>query len=698
MGARVLIIHAEPTPPAEIARFFNARGDEVHTAAGLEKARSEVAGARPELLVIDVRILGRDWVGKMDDLDSLPGDTPRILLHSGPHPRGAKARKLIRDEKILVRPFRDRKLLQAVQSAIPSDQFGMREFRPQVPKVRLPLRTKITIPYLLLAILMIAGAAYIVTRVVFDSVEERFTNQVIESRKLAAEWVVKEESRLLESLRLISATHGLQEALLDGNTFQLRAIALPIAANAEIASVEILDASGSGVLSLLHDPRGGLEEYQVWNGGEDLGNVDFIRKVLSGSEDERGDKYSGIASSTWGEFLYVAGPISGANGALIGAVAVGEPLSELVENVRRSTLAQTTIYAFDGMPLASTFLDRAPQISQQLAEVILAVQGGESYMRTFSSANVNYTEVIAPIQVRGDLDVGLMGTSLPQTLLVRPGQVTRLQIFGFVAFAFLFVVSVGLFLADNITRPISRLVWATSQVARGNLAVRLEHRGSDEVAALADSFNRMIESLHRSNQELMVAYDTTIEGWSKALEMYDRETEGHTQRVTDMTLALARKMGIDGQELVHIRRGALLHDIGKMGVPGEILNKPGRLSREENAIMQRHTEFAQEMLSRIAYLQPALEIPLYHHERWDGSGYPKGLHGEEIPLSARIFAVIDVWDALTSDRPYRDGWQQGQVLEHIRAASGTKFDPRVVEQFMDLISENGFGAGEGSQT
>lgn len=292
-----------------------------------------------------------------------------------------------------------------------------------------------------------------------------------------------------------------------------------------------------------------------------------------------------------------------------------------------------------------------------------------------------------------------MGTSLPQTFLVQPGQVTRLQIFGFVAFAFLFVVSVGLFLADNITRPISRLVWAASQVARGNLAVRLEPRGSDEIATLARSFNAMVESLRRSNQELLEAYDSTIEGWSKALEMYDRETEGHTQRVTDMTLALARGMGIDGQELVHIRRGALLHDIGKMGVPGEILNKPGSLTGEENAIMRQHTEFAEEMLSKIAYLQPALEIPLYHHERWDGSGYPKGLRGEEIPLAARIFAVVDVWDALTSDRPYRDSWQQGQVLEHLRAASGTEFDPCVVERFMDLMSGDGStGDHDGSAT
>jgi putative nucleotidyltransferase with HDIG domain len=309
-------------------------------------------------------------------------------------------------------------------------------------------------------------------------------------------------------------------------------------------------------------------------------------------------------------------------------------------------------------------------------------------MRSLAAANLDYSEVIAPLEVRGGVDIGLMGTSLPQSFLVRPSQVTRLQIFGFVAFAFLFVVSVGLYLADNITRPISRLAWGASEVARGNLDITLETEGSDEVAQLAQSFNHMVDSLRRSNEELLEAYDNTIEGWSKALEMYDKETEGHTQRVTDLTAELARRMGIEGEELRHLRRGALLHDIGKMGVPGEILNKPGRLTTEEDAIMKRHTEFAERMLSKIAYLQPALEIPLHHHERWDGTGYPRGLKGEEIPLAARIFAVVDVWDALTSDRPYRDGWHWEQVLEHLQAARGTKFDPEVVDYFIEMAIDH----------
>ncbi len=187
--------------------------------------------------------------------------------------------------------------------------------------------------------------------------------------------------------------------------------------------------------------------------------------------------------------------------------------------------------------------------------------------------------------------------------------------------------------------------------------------------------------------EIVEAYDATIEGWSMALELRDQETEGHTLRVAEMAVQMAEALEIGDDELVHIRRGALLHDIGKIGIPDSILLKPGKLTDEEWEIMKQHPVFAYNMLSGIAYLEPALDIPYCHHERWDGTGYPQGLKGEEIPLAARIFAVIDVWDALLSDRPYRDAWPEDKVRDYIRAQSGTHFDPAVVDAFFDLIDE-----------
>lgn len=236
-------------------------------------------------------------------------------------------------------------------------------------------------------------------------------------------------------------------------------------------------------------------------------------------------------------------------------------------------------------------------------------------------------------------------------------------------------------------------------IARGNVKGVLElfHRASlepDEAwlafleivagqAAIAIDNADLFSSLQRSNQELARAYDATLEGWSQTLDMRDRETEGHTRRVTEMTLRLAQELAVEQNQLAHIRRGALLHDIGKMGVPDSILLKPSRLTPDEWAVMRKHPVYAYNLLSLIDFLRPAIDIPYCHHEKWNGKGYPRGLKADEIPLAARIFAVADVWDALCSERPYRRAWPEAQAQQYIRSLSGIHFDPRVVETFFD---------------
>ena len=205
--------------------------------------------------------------------------------------------------------------------------------------------------------------------------------------------------------------------------------------------------------------------------------------------------------------------------------------------------------------------------------------------------------------------------------------------------------------------------------------------------AIAVDNAEMYNDLQYSNLELTQAYATTLEGWSRALELRDRETEGHTQRVTEVTIDLARRLGVDGNEIVHMRRGVLLHDIGKMGIPDSILLKPGPLTPEEWEIMRQHPVYAFKLLSTIHFLRLALDIPHYHHEKWDGTGYPLGLNGEEIPLAARIFAVVDVWDALRSERPYRPVRKDDAVTLYILEQSRQHFDPKVVEAFLNLINE-----------
>jgi len=205
------------------------------------------------------------------------------------------------------------------------------------------------------------------------------------------------------------------------------------------------------------------------------------------------------------------------------------------------------------------------------------------------------------------------------------------------------------------------------------------------IAANALHRAALFERIQKDASDLALAYDSTLEGWVQALELRDHETEGHTRRVVQMTVDLAISLGIGEAELVNVRRGALLHDIGKMGIPDSVLLKPDALNESEWAIMRRHPEYAQKLLGPIEYLHLVLDIPAYHHEKWDGSGYPRGLKGAEIPLLARIFAVVDVWDALRSDRPYRPAWSEEKALAYISDQSGQHFDPQVVQAFLKLI-------------
>jgi HD-GYP domain-containing protein (c-di-GMP phosphodiesterase class II) len=250
-------------------------------------------------------------------------------------------------------------------------------------------------------------------------------------------------------------------------------------------------------------------------------------------------------------------------------------------------------------------------------------------------------------------------------------------------------ISQGLLLLVEDTTPSGQLGQNLLQ-SRNELHLMRDAlvRAYAELQRLADSDLKTAEdALRAAHIDLRNAYDLTMEGWVRALDLRDHETEGHSLRVAEMTVTLARAMCISEAELIHIRRGALLHDIGKIGIPDAILLKVGELTAEERKAIEQHPVYAYEILLPIIYLHPALDIPYGHHEKWDGSGYPRGLKGEEIPLAARLFAVVDVWDALRSDRPYRRSWPEVQVREYVRTMSGTQFDPAVVEVFMRVVDE-----------
>jgi PAS domain S-box-containing protein/putative nucleotidyltransferase with HDIG domain len=203
--------------------------------------------------------------------------------------------------------------------------------------------------------------------------------------------------------------------------------------------------------------------------------------------------------------------------------------------------------------------------------------------------------------------------------------------------------------------------------------------------AIAIDNSQMFENLQKSHMELTLSYDATIEGWAKTLELKDQETQGHSERVTLMTVKLARELGMSEEELIHVRRGAILHDVGKIGIPDKILQKPGQLTEDEMAVMREHPTLAYNVLSESVFLEKALDIPYSHHEKWDGTGYPRGIKEMEIPLAARVFAIIDVYDALRSNRPYRKAWSKRKTVKYINEQSGIHFDPRVVEVFLELV-------------
>ncbi|WP_333691906.1 HD-GYP domain-containing protein, partial [Chloroflexus sp.] len=216
----------------------------------------------------------------------------------------------------------------------------------------------------------------------------------------------------------------------------------------------------------------------------------------------------------------------------------------------------------------------------------------------------------------------------------------------------------------------------------------------EERERAAEQERKLTEQAQQMAKAIAEAYDQTLIGWSRALDLRDRETEGHSQRVAHLTIAVAQALNIPPEEQINMWRGAMLHDIGKIGVPDSILHKPSPLTAEEWEIMRRHTTYAYELLSPIAYLRPALDIPYCHHEKWDGTGYPRGLRGEQIPLAARIFALVDVWDALTNDRPYRKAWSREQAYRYIREQAGKHFDPNLVDLFLSIAAPDLVAARE----
>jgi adenylate cyclase len=381
-----------------------------------------------------------------------------------------------------------------------------------LPRVRVPVRIKITLPYIILALILALAAAYVVSQVVLDTVEERFTNQLIEAGKLANDWMVNEEDRLLETLRLVAYTKGVEAGVAAADAEALREIILPLAVNNQEEAIEILDSRGTSILSLRHRHNGNIEEYDASRGETIFSQWDFVRNVLEQRVDQGRDKYAGLVQAPWGNYLYVSGPIVDDQGSRAGVILVGRSLPTLVRQIRQDTLAHATIYDLNGKPIASTlssFDNHNIILTPETVTQVLGRPDDSSLIRPLAVASVNYSEIVGPWQVRESLtalgtsrtnnDPALIGVSLAETFLARPSRVTRIQVFLLTTITFALIIILGLFLANRITRPLLRVVAASAEVAQGNLDVQVETNGNDEVAVLAHSFNQMVSGLREGS-------------------------------------------------------------------------------------------------------------------------------------------------------------------------------------------------------
>jgi adenylate cyclase len=516
MALRVVLIQSDMQTAQPLARYFTQRGDELWQAWELGQAAALINQVKPNLVLMDLHFASADWVSFLRRLRQASPSTRIIMTNKYPDlQREMLARE--QDVKVFLRqPFSARWIEQALkrldEDTRPArgrrvdDAQAARGRKDAAAKgaparrVRVPVRVKITLPYLLLVVAFALASATLVSRIVLESVQDRFLNQLIETGKQGANWMVREEDRLLATLRLVANTEGAAEAIDQEDAGALRSLILPLAVNAGEEAVEVLRSDGVSVLSARRPAGGSAQDYLYTRGDSVFWQWPFVRKVAAQTTDPQGDKYAGFARAPWGEMFYVCGPVLRADGSLAGIVLVGKSLNSIVREMHQETLGEATLYDADGQPLASTLFlqgETFPLAGEGLARSRLSAPE-LAHTRDLTVSTVQYTEILGAWQARGEPQ-GVLGISLAQAFLVRTSRASQVQIFTLVALGIFLALLVGVSLANLITRPLLRLVQASSQVAQGNLEIKVDATGDDEVAVLAQSFNYMVAGLQEGS-------------------------------------------------------------------------------------------------------------------------------------------------------------------------------------------------------
>jgi putative nucleotidyltransferase with HDIG domain len=540
------------------------------------------------------------------------------------------------------------------------------------------VRWRIIAPFIIITLLLAAGGTYLVTRVVVTSLEERFDNQLAEASRVAADSVVRQERAHLETARAIAFTEGLAGAVERRDEAAVRRIVEPIVANDHAYIVEVLDQRGGRIFGARLTDEQALEYAPLFDVADRSG-WPIVDSVLAGERDEFGDKYASLMSTPAGSALYTAGPIKDGD-RVVGAVLIGTPSSVLAADLKHQSLADITLYDANGALLATTLKPEAGDAEALRPHPDVLAGGLDVPLRQHSDvAGRGFDMLYGHLTVR-DASVGLYSVALPSSFVLSGGVATRTELVLLFTAATAAVLLVGWLISRTITRPVFRLVTAAHAIAAGDLSARARLRGDDEIAELGDAFDKMTERVERQHL-------ATIRALAGAIDARDPYTLGHSLRVGQLAVEIGRHLGIDGATLHHLEVGGYLHDIGKIGVRDSVLLKPDALTPSEREAVERHPHIGLEILAPVELAPEVLEFVGAHHEKLDGSGYPAHLKADQLSIVARIATVADIYDALTTDRPYRKGQTTKEALEVLRreVAEG-HLDPDAVSA-LDAVVE-----------
>ena len=505
------------------------------------------------------------------------------------------------------------------------------------------IRWKIVAPYIVLTLIVAAAGTFLATRLVTGSLADRFDNQLAEAARVASDAVVRRERQHLESVRAIAFTVGVSEAIEAGDSGRLRELIEPILANDRREYVRILDSEGTELLGLRLADAASLR-YARASTTLGLGGTAIVQGVFEGG-DAAGDKFAQIVPGEEGSVLYTAGPVLDGE-RIAGVVLVGSNLDTFVPAVKLEALADVTFYSLQGEVLASTFSS-----SDGSAETLSQTggwpeAGGAAGLReTKSLFGRNYDLLYGELRLR-DETVGILSIALPSSFIQSAGADTRLMMMAVFSVATVAVLGIGVAIAHGVTSPLLSLVAVARSVAAGDLSVRSTLKTRDEVGTLAASFNIMTDRL--ANQHLQ-----TIRTLTSAIDARDPYTAGHSVRVGQLSVEIGRELALPRRDLQFLEIGGYLHDVGKIGIRDNVLLKEGPLTEQERLMIAEHPRIGINIVKNVDLPTEVLDIVAGHHEKLDGTGYPYGLDGEAITVFARVAAVADIYDALTTQRPYK---------------------------------------------